>query len=148
MEINMILGKNPKVKVLNFGFSEVNFTNIISLAKVFDKMAVIDILAGTIDVNDLCIDKCKEASLSIKQNEEYADIDVRKQVDDKTLLQALLLIQEMEPEQLNITIFPKDDFEKYYCKINVLYYENVATVFCDRSICKKEILKLFDDCFK
>ena len=143
MEISMI-----RNKILNYGFSNVDCSYIINLAKRFDESGIIDISANTIELNDVCADKCHEFSLLVKQDEEYADIDVRKQINDTTLLQTLLLIQEMDPEQLNITIFPKDDFENYYCKINILYYENVATVFYDQSICKKEFVKLLDKCFK
>ena len=139
---------NYNKKAVHFGFSEVNFEKIISRLKTQNQSAVLSIAANMIELEEVNLQKCSELFLSLVQKGDFVNIEVQKQINDEKLLTILQVIQEMNPEELCITVSSGTETEHIYWDIIVLYYEDVVTICYDRSVRKRDVVNLFSDCFK
>ena len=144
----MTMKYNKSKKAVHFGFSEIDFEKIINLIKGEDCAALLNIAAKNIEPEDADIRKCSEHFLTVLQKGDFLDVEVQKQIGDDTLLPILLSLHEMNPEELCITVVSGADINDIYWDIIVLYDENVATICYDSSVHKKDVVKLFADCFK
>ena len=143
----MILNDRKKKNFIHFAFSAINFERILDVTKRNNRISTAKICARNVGTDDLNFDKCYKLFLTVVLDGNFADVSVQKQISDNTLLMTLAVLQEMEPEELSIALY--DDPETTECdmEIMILYDENVATVFYDSSIRKREIIHTFANCF-
>lgn len=133
---------------INFGFSAVDLSKIIDLAKKAAKNAIVNVAASSIDSNDADIGICNEFSLTVSRDADFVFIHTQKQANDDSLLPLLSTLQKMGPEEISIAVSAKLNTKDFCWEIMILYDEGVATVFYDRSIGKREAQQIFGDCFK
>lgn len=141
-------GNNGDHNSIHFGFSVVDLSKIIDLARKADNNAIVNVAASSIDPDDADIGICNEFSLTVNRDTDFVFIHTQQQANDDSLLPLLSALQKMDPEDISIAVSAKSNTRDFCWEIMILFDEGVATVFYDRSIGKREAQQIFGDCFK
>lgn len=133
--------------VSSFGFTEINFMNVIKLARKTSRDSIVYVIANDINLDKIDSKECDELFLKKVIDGDLVSLEAERKSNDESLLPILFFLQGMNPDSIEIIVSESVGASNVYWSINALYYESVADV-CYSSTCKKKDMdSLFSDCF-
>ena len=135
---------------ISLGFAEIDYERIACLIRETDKAGTVSFAAVTVEPEALALLENHDSSILIEQDAHgyFYDVTAHKKSSDTNLFQTLLLLSELKPEELEITVSEESENNGYYWYMTIIYHENVVDIYYDSSMKKREAIKFFEPCFK
>lgn len=134
-------------KIIHFAFSMINYDALLELVKKINSSEAIRIVATNIDWDDAYVDLCRKHQFKIERDRVFVSLISENDIRDSSLLQIMKVLHNMEPEELNISLYSDADFSNCICEIMIMYYEYTATICHNASLSRKELKQLSSKSF-
>lgn len=134
-------------KIIHFAFSMINYDALLELVKKINSSEAIRIVATNIDWDDAYVDLCRKHQFKIERDRVFVSLISENDIRDSSLLQIMKVLHNMEPEELNISLYSDADFFNCICEIMIMYYEYTATICHNASLSRKELKQLSSKSF-